>query len=238
MNYDTIKVQEELFKRQDVKYRDFQGGLIPGKDCDVMIGVRTPELRKLAKEIFKNGEYQDFLRDLPHKYFDENQLHAFIISEIKDYDSCMEELIKFLPYVDNWATCDQMSPKVFKKHKEELLTHVKEWIASDHTYTIRFGIGMLMEHFLDEDYDEKYPGMVAGVKSDEYYVNMMSAWYFATALAKQYDSILPYIEGKKLQDWTHNKAIQKAIESYRITPEQKEYLRTLKVKTAKGGKTK
>ncbi len=233
-NYDTIKIQEELFKRQDTKYRDFQGGLIPGKSSDVMIGVRTPQLRSLAKEISKAGGYEEFLRDLPHKYFDEDQLHAFIISGIKDYDMAMEELIKFLPYVDNWATCDQMSPKVFKKHKTELLKHVEEWIKSDKTYTIRFGIGMLMEHFLDEDYDIKYPEMVARLRSDEYYVNMMIAWYFATALAKQYDSILPFIEEKKLDDWTHNKAIQKAVESYRITPQQKEYLKTLKVKAKKG----
>ena len=233
MNYDTIRIQEELFKRQDIKYRDFQSGLIPGKTSEVMIGVRTPELRKLAKEILKAGGYEEFLNDLPHRYFDEDQLHAFIISGMKDYERAMEELIKFLPYVDNWATCDQMSPKVFKKHRQELLGHIKKWIGSDHTYTVRFGIGMLMEHFLDEDYERGYPEMVAGLRSDEYYVNMMIAWYFATALAKQYDSIIPYIEGKKLDDWTHNKAIQKAIESYRITPEQKEYLRTLKVKISK-----
>ncbi len=232
--YDTIKIQEELFKKQDTGYRDFQAGLIPGKTLDNMIGVRTPLLRAFAKEILKSGDYEEFLNDLPHKYFDEDQLHAFIISGIKDYDMAMEELIKFLPYVDNWATCDQMSPKVFKKNKEDLLKHIKDWIKSDKTYTIRFGIGMLMEHFLDEDYDIKYPEMVARLRSDEYYVNMMIAWYFATALAKQYDSILPFIEEKKLDDWTHNKAIQKAVESYRITPQQKEYLKTLKVKAKKG----
>ena len=232
--YDTIKIQEELFKKQDTGYRDFQAGLIPGKTLDNMIGVRTPLLRAFAKEILKSGDYEEFLNDLPHKYFDEDQLHAFIISGIKDYDMAMEELIKFLPYVDNWATCDQMSPKVFKKNKEDLLKHIKYWIKSDKAYIIRFGIGMLMEHFLDEDYDIKYPEMVARLRSDEYYVNMMIAWYFATALAKQYDSILPFIEEKKLDDWTHNKAIQKAVESYRITPQQKEYLKTLKVKAKKG----
>lgn len=237
-NYDTIKIQEELFKRQDIKYRDFQAGLIPGKTSEAMIGVRTPQLRALAKEISKSGDYEEFLRDLPHKYFDEDQLHAFIISGIKDYDRAMEELEAFLPYVDNWATCDQMSPKVFKKNKKDLLKHIKDWIKSDKTYTIRFGTGMLMEHFLDEDYDIKYPEMVAALRSDEYYVNMMIAWYFATALAKQYDSILPFIEGKKLDDWTHNKAIQKAVESYRITPEQKEYLKTLKIKAKKGDNRK
>ena len=237
-NYDTIKIQEELFTRQDIKYRDFLAGLIPGKTSEVMIGVRTPQLRALAKVISKDGNYEEFLRDLPHKYFDEDQLHAFIISGIKDYDRAMEELELFLPYVDNWATCDQMSPKVFKKNKKDLLKHIKDWIKSDKTYTIRFGIGMLMEHFLDEDYDIKYPKMVAALRSDEYYVNMMTSWYFATALAKQYDSILPFIEGKKLDVWTHNKAIQKAVESYRITPEQKEYLKTLKIKAKKGDNRK
>ena len=237
-NYDTIKIQEELFTRQDIKYRDFLAGLIPGKTSEVMIGVRTPQLRALAKVISKDGNYEEFLRDLPHKYFDEDQLHAFIISGIKDYDRAMEELELFLPYVDNWATCDQMSPKVFKKNKKDLLKHIKDWTKSDKTYTIRFGIGMLMEHFLDEDYDIKYPKMVAALRSDEYYVNMMTSWYFATALAKQYDSILPFIEGKKLDVWTHNKAIQKAVESYRITPEQKEYLKTLKIKAKKGDNRK
>ena len=182
----------------------------------------------MAKELLKSGEYKDFLEDLPHKYFEENQLHAFIISGIKDLRECMEELEKFLPYVDNWATCDQMSPKIFKKHREVLFAHIKEWIRSDKTYTVRFGVGMLMEHFLDDDYDPKYPEMIAGLRSEEYYVNMMIAWYFATALAKQYESILPYIEQKRLDDWTHNKAIQKSLESRRIGDEQKLYLKSLK----------
>ena len=227
-NYDTIKIQEELFKRQDIKYRDFQAGLIPGKTSDVMIGVRTPQLRALAKEITKTGDYEEFLRDLPHKYFDEDQLHAFIISGIKDYDRAMEELEAFLPYVDNWATCDQMSPKVFARHTDKLLGAIQTWIASEHTYTVRFAIGMLMQHFLDEQFTDLYPEMVAGVHSEEYYINMMSAWYFATGLAKQYDRILPYLTGHRLDTWVHNKTIQKAVESYRITPEQKAYLRTLK----------
>ncbi len=224
------EIREELFKLQDEKYRDFQVKLIPGKDTDTMIGVRTPDLRKYAKTLGKNDKIEDFLNDLPHKYFDEDQLHAFIISEMKDYGKCMEETEKFLPYVDNWATCDQMSPKIFKKHKTELLEAIKEWIKSDKTYTIRFSIGMLMQHFLDEDFDIAYPEMVAAVRSEEYYVNMMIAWYFATALAKQYETILPFIEGKKLDTWTHNKAIQKSVESYRITPEQKDYLRSLKIR--------
>ena len=189
---------------QDEKYRDFQAGLIPGVDGSEMIGVRTPDLRKYAKKLVKEKAYEDFIHKLPHRYFEENQLHAFIISELKDYSECIESLKCFLPYVNNWATCDQMSPKIFKKHKKELLKEIKKWIASGETYTVRFGIGMLMEHFLDDDFDEKYPKMVSSVKSDEYYVMMMIAWYFATALAKQYDSVIGYIEKKKLDKRTHN----------------------------------
>ena len=224
------EIREELFKLQDEKYRDFQSALTPTVDAKTAIGVRTPELRKYAKELVKREDVGEFLSDLPHKYFDENQLHAFILSEMKDFDECMEAVNRFLPYVDNWATCDQMSPKVFKKHKKELLSQVKKWLKSKETYTVRFAIRMLMVYFLDEDFDISYPGMVAKIRSDEYYINMMTAWYFATALAKQYDAILPFIEERKLDGWTHNKAIQKAVESYRITDEQKNYLRSLKVK--------
>lgn len=223
-------IRAELRRLQDIKYRDFQSKLIPTINPDTVIGVRTPELRKYAKTLVKKGNIQEFLNELPHRYFDENQLHAFIISEIRDYERCVEAVIQFLPYVDNWATCDQMSPKVFKKHRKELLEQIKVWIKSDRTYTARFGIGMLMEHFLDEDFDPAYPEMISTIRSDEYYINMMTAWYFATALAKQYDVILPYIEEQKLDVWTHNKAIQKAVESNRITPEQKAYLKTLKKK--------
>ena len=222
-------LREKLNSLQDLKYRDMQIKIIPGVDPGSVIGVRTPELRNMAKEILKAGDYKDFLKELPHKYFEENQLHAFIISGIKDMNECMEQLEKFLPYVDNWATCDQMSPKVFKKHKDELLVHIREWIESEEPYTVRFGVGMLMEHFLDEDFKPEYPEMVAKLRSREYYVNMMIAWYFATALAKQYEIVLPFIEGKKLDDWTHNKAIQKSVESYRITEEHKKYLKSLKV---------
>ena len=224
------EIREKLLAMQDKEYRDFQAKLIPTVDPKRIIGTRTPQLRDLAKELTKTYDCSLFLDDLPHKYFDEDQLHAFILSGMKDYDECMDRLEIFLPYVDNWATCDQMSPKVFKKHKQELLERVKVWIASDDTYTVRFGIGMLMEHFLDDDFDKKYPKMVAGVKSEEYYINMMIAWYFATALAKQYDAVIPYIEKKKLPAWTHNKAIQKSIESNRVTPGYKEYLRSLRVK--------
>ena len=230
------EIQDELFALRDLKYKEFQAKLIPTRDPDSIIGVRTPQLRKYAKELAKREDVFDFLNALPHPYFDENQLHAFIVSEIKDYGRCMEEVRKFLPYVDNWATCDQMSPKVFKKHKPELLDQIREWIKSDKTYTIRFGIGMLMELFLDEDYDTIYPEMVAKIRSEEYYVNMMIAWYFATALAKQYDTVLPFIEERRLAVWTHNKAIQKSVESYRITDEQKDYLKSLKIKNTKTGR--
>ena len=221
------KIVKELFEMQDEKYRDFQSALIPGSDLEKVIGIRTPLLRKYAKNL-PLEDAKAFLLELPHEYFDENQLHAFIVSEIKDIDACIKEVNTFLPYVDNWATCDQMSPVIFKKHKDKLLVEVKRWIASSETYTVRFGIKMLMQHFLDEDFNLEYPEMVAKIQSEEYYIKMMIAWYFATALAKQYDSVIPFIEEGRLEKWTHNKAIQKSIESYRITTEQKKYLRTLK----------
>ena len=224
----TDEIRAELYHLQDIKYRDFQSKLIPTVSPDYFIGVRTPELRKLAKQISRRDDIGDFLNELPHPSFDENQLHAFIISGMKDYAACLGAVETFLPYIDNWATCDQMSPKVFGKHRDELLEPIRHWIASDRTYTVRFGIGMLMEHFLDEDFDPKYADMVAGIRSEEYYVNMMIAWYFATALAKQYETVIPYIEERRLDTWTHNKTIRKAVESYRISPEQKEYLRSLK----------
>ena len=223
-------IQKELFKLQDKRYKEFQEKLIPTRDPDTIIGVRTPELRKYAKELFKSNNYQSFLKELPHKYFDENQLHAFIISEIKDYDECINYINEFLPYVDNWATCDQMSPKVFKKNHDSLIDNIKIWLKSKETYTIRFGIGCLLQHFLDEDFKPEYLEIVSRIKSEEYYINMMRAWYFATALAKQYKLTKPYIENNQLDKWTHNKTIQKAIESYRISSEQKEYLKSLKIK--------
>lgn len=223
-------IYKELVSLQDKGYRDMQITIIPTVDADSIIGVRTPALRTLAKELSKREEIGQFLDSLPHKYFEENQLHAFILSGMKDAARAFELVDKFLPYVDNWATCDQMSPKIFKKHKDLLLEYTDKWIGSDHPYVKRFGIGMLMEHFLDEDFKTSYLTKVSKIRSDEYYVNMMIAWYFATALAKQYDATLPYIEKNKLDIWTHNKSIQKAVESYRITPEQKEYLKTLKRK--------
>lgn len=226
----SADIYKELLSLQDKGYRDMQITIIPTVAADSIIGVRTPALRSLAKELSKREDIDKFLNDLPHKYFEENQLHAFILSGMKDADKAFELTDKFLPYVDNWATCDQMSPKVFKKHKDLLLEYTDKWIKSDLTYVKRFGIGMLMEHFLDEDFKTSYLTKVSKIRSDEYYVNMMIAWYFATALAKQYDATLPYIEKQKLAIWTHNKSIQKAVESYRITPEQKEYLKTLKRK--------
>mgnify|MGYP000917815308 FL=1 len=226
-------IRTELFKMQDMDYRDFNSKLIPTVDKESMIGIRTPELRKYAKQLGKSSEVIGFLQDLPHKYFDENQLHAFIISEIKDFKNCIDEINRFLPYIDNWATCDQLSPKIFKKHHSELFAYIKDWLKSDKVYTLRFGIGILMEHFLDEDFDIIYPETVSKIRSDEYYVNMMIAWYFATALAKQYESILPFIENNSLDIWTHNKAIQKATESYRISEDQKTYLKSLKIKIDK-----
>ena len=219
----------KLYDLQDLKYRDMQIKIIPTVEPESVIGVRTPELKSIAKDILKDGNYKGFLEELPHRYFEENQLHAFIISGIKDLNECMEDLETVLPYVDNWATCDQMSPKIFRKHKDVLFSHIKEWVNSEKTYTVRFGVGMLMEHFLDDDFDPLYPELVAKLRSEEYYVNMMIAWYFATALAKKYESILPFIEEKRLDDWTHNKAIQKSMESRRITEEQKLYLKSLKL---------
>lgn len=225
----TEEIRERLFQLQDEKYRDFQSKLIPNLEASVMIGVRTPELRKLSREMVRRENIGEFLDALPHRYFDENQLHAFILSEIRDYDRCVEAVCRFLPYVDNWATCDQMSPKVFRRKRQALLPHIREWIDSGKTYTVRFGIGMLMSHFLDEGFDQTYAETVASIRSEEYYVNMMIAWYFATALVGHYEEILPFLEEKRLDPWTHNKAIQKAIESYRITEEQKAYLRTLRI---------
>ena len=225
-------IREDLFANQDVKYRDFQSKLTPTIEVNTAIGVRTPVLRKLAKDYSKRQDVDEFLADLPHKYFDENQLHAFILSEIKDFDECMGKLERFLPFVVNWATCDQMSPKCFKKNHEKLLPYLNKWIKSDDIYTVRFAIVTFMSHFLDDDFDEGYLKLVSDIKSDEYYSNMAIAWYFATALAKQYDKTIPYIENKTLDVWTHNKAIQKSIESYRVTAEHKEYLKSLKIKKA------
>ena len=223
-------VQARLFALQDTEYRDFQCRLIPNVDPNTVIGVRTPELRKFAKDFAKELEAAEFLRILPHRYFEENNLHGFLIERMKDYDRVIAALDAFLPFVDNWATCDQLRPGVFAKRPPQLREQIQIWMASGHTYTVRFGIEMLMCLYLDDAFLQEYLDWIAAIRSDEYYVNMMTAWFFATALAKQYDAALPYIEERRLAPWTHNKAIQKAVESYRIADAQKAYLRSLKVK--------
>lgn len=225
-----MDIREELFALQDIEYGDFQAKLTPGIPRELFIGVRVPEVRKLAKKLIKEPETAVFLKDLPHKYYDENMLHGLLISEMRDYDACIAAVDEFLPYVDNWAVCDIMSPRVFKKNKAALMEKIKEWSASEKTYTCRFGLEMLMSHFLDEDFKPEYLEIPAAVRSEEYYVRMMAAWFFATALAKQWDASVKYVEECRLDVWTHNRTIQKARESYRITPEQKEYLKGLKQK--------
>jgi len=227
---NRIDITAQLFALQDKAYADFQSKLLPTVQQEAVIGVRTPDLRKMAKQLCKTPAAQAFLHSLPHRYFDENQLHAFILSEEKDFATCIAELELFLPYVDNWATCDQLSPRCFKKHTHELLPLIHQWMACLHTYTIRFGICTLMRYYLDENFKPEYLEQVASVKSDEYYISMMQAWYFATALAKQWNTTLPYITQHSLEKDTHNKTIQKAVESFRITDEQKALLKTLRVR--------
>ena len=228
METNSVDITAQLFALQDKAYADFQSKLLPIVSRETVIGVRTPNLRKMAKQVCKTPAAQEFLQSLPHRYFDENQLHAFVLSEEKDFDKCLALLEQFLPYVDNWATCDQLSPRCFKKHTRELLPHIRKWMRSKHTYIIRYGIGSLMRYYLDAEFKPEYLQWVAAIKSDEYYIRMMQAWFFATALAKQWNATLPYIEHHRLHPWTHNKTIQKAIESYRITPEQKEFLKSLR----------
>ena len=227
MNRDEIVT--ELFRMRDADYALLQAKIIPTVAADRIIGVRTPALRAFAKALYKDRDKDDFLSSTPHQYFDEDQLHAFVISLEKDFDKCIAEVEAFLPFIDNWATCDQLSPKAFKREPEKLLQYIQSWIRLDQTYTVRFAIGMLMQHFLGERFEAGYVDMVAEVRSQEYYINMMIAWYFATALATQYERTVPYLEGKRLDSWVHHKAIQKSVESYRITDEQKSYLKTLKV---------
>lgn len=219
------EIQKQLFELQDMAYRDFHSRLMPDIDKETVIGIRVPMLRKYAKSIAGTELAEKFIKELPHCYYEENNLHMMLITGIKDYDRCLTEIERFLPYIDNWATCDFPAPKCFENHKEDLLPVIKRWIASSETYTIRYGIGMLMRLYLDADFDTEYVRIVAEVKSDEYYVNMMIAWYMATALAKQWDAVIPYIEEHRMSDWVHRKTIQKAVESYRITDEQKRYLK-------------
>ena len=232
MNQEEIihDVQKRLFEMQDAEYRDFHAKLVPTMEKTKFIGIRTPMLRKFAKKFGKTEESEIFLQVLPHQYYEENNLHGLLIEQIRDYDKCLEELERFLPFIDNWATCDLLALHMMKKHRDVFIREVFRWIESDQPYTIRFGIGMLMRHYLDEDFKPEYPEKVAAIRSEEYYVNMMRAWYFATALAKQYEKVLPFLEERRMDVWTHNKTIQKAIESCRITPEQKAYLRTLRIR--------
>ncbi len=222
------KIQQQLFTLRDEKYKAFHSKLIPTIDPQTIIGVRTPELRKLAKQIEQEPETQEFLHTLPHRYYEENNLHDFLLERIKDYPTFLAELNAFLPYIDNWATCDGLRPKCVKKHLPEFLQEIRGWMQSERTYTIRFGINMLMSFYLDDAFQEEYLSWAAQVQSEEYYVQMMQAWYFATALAKQWDSTILYLQNDQLGTWVHNKTIQKAIESRRISAQQKQLLRTLK----------
>ncbi|MBQ4128667.1 MAG: DNA alkylation repair protein [Ruminococcus sp.] len=226
----TRDITEYLNKNKDEKYRDFTSALIPNIDKDSIIGVRTPKVRSLAK-VLKNSELSySYLNELPHRYLEENHLHGFLIELEKDFAKALNLTTGFLPYIDNWATCDTVRPKVFKKHLALLYPHIKEWLKSDHTYTVRYAIGLLNSFYLDDAFTDEHLKLVSNIKSDEYYINMMIAWYFATALYKQYDKTAPYIENKLLDKWTHNKAIQKACESLRIDSSTKSYLRTLKIR--------
>ncbi|CCX85332.1 uncharacterized protein BN724_00837 [Clostridium sp. CAG:590] len=228
MSEKLTRLQQQLFVLQDEEYRDFHSKLMPNIPKEDVIGIRVPVLRKFAKEFAKSDEKEKFLKELPHRYYEENNLHMMLLVEMKDYDGCMQEMERFLPYINNWATCDFPAPKCFEKHKKDVLEHIKIWIKSSQTYTVRYAIGMLMRLFLEDDFSAEYPQMVAEVSSEEYYINMMIAWYFATALAKQWDAVIPYIEQRKLSPWVHRKTIQKAVESYRITPGQKEYLKSFR----------
>lgn len=225
-----MSIRETLFSLREEKYAAFQAKLIPDVAPERVIGVRTPALRKLAKTLRGSGQAEEFLKALPHEFFEENNLHAFLLCEMKDFEACVQAVEDFLPYVDNWATCDQLRPGIFAKNKQALLPHIRRWVASEQVYTRRFGIGMLMSHFLDEDFREEYLSLVSDIRSEEYYVNMMIAWYFATALAKQYEAALPYLETRRLAPWVHNKTIQKALESFRVSDGHKTYLKTLKIR--------
>lgn len=222
------EITDRLFEMQDLKYRDFNSSLNPTLNKNCFIGVRTPLLRSFAKEIKGTELAEKFILELPHKYFEENQLHAILFDNEKSFDKCIKNIELFLPYVDNWATCDQLNPKIFKKYPEEVLEKIKIWIKSEHTYTVRYAIKKLMDIFLDENFKKEYCDMVAEIKSDEYYICMMQAWYFATALAKQYDTAIEYLENHKLTDFVHKKTIQKACESFRVSNEHKIYLKSLR----------
>ena len=223
-----MTVYDLLIREKDEEYKEFQAKLVPNISPDTMIGVRTPQMRKIAKEVFNSENKDEFLKDLPHRYYEENLVHFFVIAMIKDFDECVRAVEEFLPYIDCWPVSDQATPKAFTRNHEKLLPYIRKWIKSDHIYTARFGIRMLMNEFLGEDFKPDYLEWVATVKGEDYYIKMMVAWYFATALAKRYDESVKYIEERKLDEWVHKKAIQKAIESYRVSDEHKEYLRKLR----------
>ena len=223
-----MTVLEKLIAARDEGYRAFQAKLVPNISPETILGVRTPDMRRIAKETFRSGEKDAFLASLPHAYYEENLVHFFLIAMIRDFDECVWETERFLPYVDCWPVSDQATPKVFTKNHEKLLPYVRKWIASDHVYTARFGLRMLMNEFLGDDFREEYLDLAASVKSEEYYLRMMVAWFFATALAKRYDETLPYIEERRLDEWVHRMAVRKALESFRVTEEHKEHLRELR----------
>ncbi|WP_051437735.1 DNA alkylation repair protein [Eubacterium xylanophilum] len=223
-----MTVYELLLEAKDENYREFQAKLVPNIDSETIIGVRTPQMREVAKKVFKSDIMESFLKDLPHKYYEENLVHFFIIALIKDFDECVKRVEEFLPYVDCWPVSDQSSPKVFKKNHDKLLPYVKKWIGSAHVYTARFGIRMLMNEYLGDDFKEEYLELVASKSGEDYYLKMMIAWYFATALAKRYEETVPYIENHRLDEWVHKKTIQKAVESYRVSDEHKIYLKTFR----------
>ena len=223
-----MTLYDRLIEVKDDAYREFQAKLVPNIPPETILGVRTPDMRKIAKEVFESPDRDAFLCDLPHKYYEENLIHFFVISMIKDFDECVGAVEAFLPYVDCWPVSDQATPKAFRKHHEKLLPYIGKWIASEHVYTARFGMRMLMNEFLGSDFRPEYPELVANKKGDDYYLKMMAAWYFATALAKNYDETVSYFEEHRLDEWVHRKAIQKAVESYRVTEEHKEYLKSLR----------
>ncbi len=223
-----MTLYSRLMEVRDEEYREFQTKLVPNIPQEMILGVRTPEMRRIARMVFEGPDRETFLDDLPHRYYEENLIHFFVIAMIRDFDECIRRVEGFLPYVDCWPVSDQATPKSFKKNHQKLLPYIRKWIASEHVYTARFGMRMLMNEYLGEDFREEYLQLVAGKKSDEYYLKMMAAWYFATALAKRYEETVPYFEERRLDEWVHKKAIQKAVESYRVTDEHKEYLKSLR----------
>lgn len=223
-----MTLYRRLAEVRDDAYREFLAKLVPNIPKETILGVRTPEMRKIAKEVFESTERDAFLNDLPHRYYEENLIHFFVLAMMKDFDECVRRVEVFLPYVDCWPASDQATPKAFRKHHEKLLPYIRKWIASDHVYTARFGLRMLMNEFLDADFKEEYLALAASKQGEDYYLKMMIAWFFATALAKRYDETVPYLEQHRLDEWVHKKAIQKAIESFRVSDAHKEYLKRLR----------